>query len=109
MFGASGVYASASISSFSAGRYTISNVSLCGPPWIRWISTTREPSPSAALSLTAWNFGFAFDFESWSGAMDASELWRNGARLDGLIGPRFFAGRRVTFDWERHELVFEER
>ncbi len=46
--------------------------------------------------------------EGWSGEMDASELWRWGIRRDAVLGPRFFADRRVTFDWARHELVFED-
>ena len=44
----------------------------------------------------------------WSGAMGTSELWRLGPRHDGLLGPAFFARRRVTFDWAKHELVFED-
>ena len=47
--------------------------------------------------------------EGWSGAMDTSELWRWGVHRDAVLGPGFFAGRRVTFDWDRHELVFEDR
>jgi len=46
--------------------------------------------------------------QSWSGAMDSSELWRQGARLDGVLGPRFFASRRVSFDWDKNELAFED-
>ena len=42
----------------------------------------------------------------WMGAMDPGEAWREGARLDGLLGPEWFKGRRVAFDWEKHELVF---
>ena len=44
----------------------------------------------------------------WSGAMDAAELWRHGVRRDGLVGPGFFRGRRVTFDWAGSALVFED-
>jgi hypothetical protein len=44
----------------------------------------------------------------WSGAMEPGELWRWGVRRDAVLGPRFFAGRRVTFDWARRELVFED-
>ena len=40
--------------------------------------------------------------------MEPGELWRWGMRRDVVLGPRFFADRRVTFDWARHELVFEE-
>ena len=47
--------------------------------------------------------------EGWSGAMDTSELWRWGVRRDAVLGPGFFTGRRVTFDWDRHELVFEDK
>jgi len=44
----------------------------------------------------------------WSGAMGTSELWRLGPRHDGLLGPQFFARRKVTFDWAKGELVFED-
>ncbi len=44
----------------------------------------------------------------WSGSLDSSELWRHGVRRDALLSNDFFRGRRVTFDWEHHELVFEE-
>ena len=44
--------------------------------------------------------------DSWSGSMGSAELWRNGARLDGMLGPKFFARRRVAFDWIRHDMVF---
>lgn len=43
----------------------------------------------------------------WMGAMDPGEAWGQGVRLDGLLGPDWFRGRRVTLDWVRHELVFE--
>ena len=43
----------------------------------------------------------------WIGALDSGEVWREGVRLDGLLGPDWFRGRRVTFDWEKHEVVFE--
>src|SRR5437867_4776106 len=44
----------------------------------------------------------------WLGALDASELWRHGVRRDALLSHDFFQNRRVTFDWERHELLFQE-
>jgi len=44
----------------------------------------------------------------WSGALDASELWRHGVRRDAMLAGEFFRGRRVTFDWQRRELVVEE-
>lgn len=43
----------------------------------------------------------------WMGAMDPGEAWREGVRLDGMLGPEWFRGRRVTFDWEKHELLIE--
>lgn len=43
----------------------------------------------------------------WSGALDAAELWRHGVRRDGMLGGAFFRGRRVTFDWEKRELLVE--
>ena len=43
------------------------------------------------------------------GAMDTSELWHWGVRRDAVLGPGFFTDRRVTFDWKRHELLFEDR
>lgn len=51
----------------------------------------------------------AFDAQpGWSGAMDALELWRPGVRRDALLGPGILRGRRMTIDWVRHELVFED-
>jgi hypothetical protein len=44
----------------------------------------------------------------WSGALDAAELWRHGVRRDALLGGEFFRGRRVTFDWEKRELLVEQ-
>jgi hypothetical protein len=43
----------------------------------------------------------------WSGALDATELWRHGVRRDALLSHDFFRGQRVTIDWDRHELVVE--
>lgn len=44
----------------------------------------------------------------WSGALDPSEMWRHGVRRDALLGGEFFRDRRLTIDWQRHELVVEE-
>lgn len=44
----------------------------------------------------------------WSGALDASELWRHGVRRDALLGPNAFAGRRMSFDWAARTLTFED-
>jgi hypothetical protein len=43
----------------------------------------------------------------WSGVMSQGELWRYGARRDGLLGAEMFRGRRVTFDWAKQAMVFE--
>lgn len=43
----------------------------------------------------------------WIGAMDSGEAWREGVRLDALIGPDWFRGRRITFDWAKHEVAFQ--
>lgn len=43
----------------------------------------------------------------WIGALDSGEVWREGVRLDGQLGPDWFRGRRLTFDWDKHEVVFE--
>jgi len=43
----------------------------------------------------------------WSGALDDVELWRHGVRRDAILSHDFFAGQRVTIDWERRELVVE--
>ena len=51
----------------------------------------------------------AFDSQpGWAGAMDPLELWRHGVRRDALLGPGILRGRRMTIDWTRHELVFED-
>lgn len=43
----------------------------------------------------------------WSGALDEIELWRHGVRRDAILSHDFFAGQRVTIDWEKRELVVE--
>jgi hypothetical protein len=40
--------------------------------------------------------------------MDATELWRHGVRRDAVLGPGILLKRRMTIDWTRRELVFEE-
>jgi hypothetical protein len=44
----------------------------------------------------------------WSGAMEPLEMWRHGVRKDGLLGPAILRGRRMTIDWTKRELVFED-
>jgi hypothetical protein len=45
----------------------------------------------------------------WSGALDPAELWKHGVRRDAILSHDFFRGQRVTIDWERRELVVEEK
>lgn len=69
-----------------------------GRPW------AQVPIPTLTLG------GVVADrVPGWMGAMDPGEAWREGVRLDGLTGPDFFRGRRVTFDWAKHELFIESR
>lgn len=44
----------------------------------------------------------------WQGALESSELWRHGVRRDAIVSHDFFIGKRVTLDWTRREIVFEE-
>jgi len=67
--------------------------------------TAWAPVGVPSLSLGALAFG---KLDGWSGAMDASELWRHGVRRDAIVGPGVMQKRRVTFDWTRRELLFEE-
>ena len=70
---------------------------LNGRPW----------SPVTVPSLTLGPM--AFDrMQGWSGAMDATELWRHGVRRDAVLGPGILLKKRMTIDWTRRELVFEE-
>jgi hypothetical protein len=66
--------------------------------------------PWAAVGVPSLTLGgMAFNrLPGWSGAMDAAELWRHGVRRDALLGPGILLKRRVTLDWTRRELVFEE-
>jgi hypothetical protein len=51
----------------------------------------------------------AFDKQpGWSGAMEPIELWRHGVRRDALLGPGLLRGQRVTIDWSRRTLLFED-
>ena len=71
-----------------------------------WLNgTSWAPVGVPSLSLGS----LAFDkLAGWSGAMDPSELWRHGVRRDALLGPGIMLKRRVTIDWIRKELLFEE-
>jgi hypothetical protein len=46
--------------------------------------------------------------QGWSGALDSAELWRHGVRRDVILGGDFFHDRRLTIDWQKHELIVEE-
>lgn len=69
---------------------------LQGRPW------DSVPVPTLALGAIVRDKA-----QGWSGVLSPGELWRYGVRRDGLLGPEMFRGRRVTFDWARHALVFE--
>lgn len=67
--------------------------------------TAWAPVTVPSVSLGA----LAFDkLPGWSGAMDPSELWRHGVRRDAVLGPGLLLKRRVTIDWTRRQLLFED-
>jgi hypothetical protein len=70
---------------------------LAGRPWSQVVVPTVLFGPVVGDRLAGW-----------SGALESSELWRHGVRRDALLSHDFFRGRRVTIDWEKQELVFEE-
>ena len=69
---------------------------LQGRPWAAVVVPTVTVGPIAREKLAGW-----------SGALDSSELWRHGVRRDALLSHDFFRDRRMTIDWDRRELVFE--
>jgi len=70
---------------------------LNGRPW----------APVRVPSLTLGSVAFE-RLSGWSGAMEPLEMWRHGVRRDALLGPGVLLKRRVTFDWTRREIVFED-
>ncbi len=70
---------------------------LQGRPW------AAVNVPSVALGTVAFD-----KLAGWSGSMEPIEMWREGVRKDGMLGPGIFLGRRVTIDWTKRELVFED-
>jgi len=70
---------------------------LQGRPWSQCSVPSVVVGPAARDRVTGW-----------SGALDPGELWRHGVRRDAVLAGEFFHGRRLTIDWERHELVIEE-
>ena len=77
---------------------------------VRAIGTALQGRPWSQVVVSDMSIGpvVTDHVESWSGAMDSSELWRSGSRIDAMLGPKYFANRRVTFDWVKREMVFEE-
>ena len=75
-----------------AGQY------LQGNPWAQATVSTVTVGPLASDRMRAW-----------VGAFDTAEVLRHGVRRDAMLGPDFFRGRRMTIDWDRQELVFEEK
>lgn len=71
--------------------------------WLNARPWAQVGVPSLTLGPIAFN-----RLPGWAGAMDASEMWRHGVRRDALLGPGILARRRMTIDWTRRELVFEE-
>ncbi len=78
---------------------------------MRGVGTALQGRPWAAATVPTLSVGSVVGdrVNGWMGAMDPGEAWREGVRLDGLLGPDWFSRRRVTFDWVRHELIFESR
>jgi hypothetical protein len=71
-------------------------VALQGRPW------KRIGVPPLALGSVVGD-----RVNGWLGAMDPGETWHNGVRLDAILGPDWFSGRRIPFDWVKHEITFE--
>lgn len=71
---------------------------LQGRPWSRVTAPTVTAGSVVADKVPGW-----------SGVVDVQEFWRHGIRRDALLGPAFFRGRRVSVDWTRRELVFEQK
>ena len=76
---------------------------------VRGMSSILQGAPWSQVTVPSVTVGSVTHdrVDGLSGALDSSELWRWGVRRDAVLGPAFFTDRRVTFDWARHELVFE--
>ena len=70
---------------------------LQGRPW------SQVNVPALSIGNIAWD-----RVPGWAGAMEPVEMWRHGVRRDGLLGPGILIKRRVTIDWTRRDLVFEQ-
>ena len=71
---------------------------LQGRPWAECTVPTVTVGPLVRDKVAAW-----------SGAMDSGEMWSQGIRRDAIIGTEFLRHRRVTIDWEQHQLLVEEK
>jgi len=79
--------------------------------WVKGAGVWLQGRPWSPVMVPTVTLGSTVQDKvpGWSGALDASELWRHGVRRDALLGPNAFAGRRITFDWAARVLVFEDR
>jgi len=77
---------------------------------VKSASTFLQGRPWVQVNVPALTLGnVAFDkLSGWSGAMEPVEMWRHGVRRDGLLGPGILLKRRLTIDWTKQQLVFEE-
>ena len=77
---------------------------------VKGAGTWLQGRPWGQVNVPAISLGtVAFDHVSgWSGAMDPVEMWRHGVRRDGLLGPGILLKRRMTIDWTKRELVFDQ-
>jgi len=77
---------------------------------VKGAGTWLQGRPWAQVNVPALSLGpMAYDkVAGWSGAMEPVEMWRHGVRRDGLLGPGIILKRRMTIDWTRRDLVFEE-
>jgi tetratricopeptide (TPR) repeat protein len=78
---------------------------------VKGAGTWLQGRPWAQVNVPALTIGnVAFDkVAGWAGAMEPVEMWRHGVRRDGLLGPGILLKRRVTIDWTRRDIVFEEQ
>ena len=78
---------------------------------IKGAGSVLQGRPWAAVKVPAVTVGpLARDrVPGWSGALEDAELWRHGVRRDAILSHDFFKGQRLTIDWEKRELVVEEK
>ncbi len=78
--------------------------------WVKGAGVWLQGRPWAPVMVPTVTIGSVVQdrVPGWSGALDATELWRHGARRDALLGPNAFANRRMTFDWATQTLHFED-